>query len=130
MVRTADHDAQPSIRRQTIVNRLDVHHDLTVFRGGRKITVVAQEEHERCLNTCLNDATDRSTVNIDAGLAPGIVAAELQGLRTSKGMPEYADACQVEASRELARRVQLLQSIKYESDVGRPCREYFVDTIG
>src|SRR5437867_4284376 len=77
MVRATDHDAWPSVSRQTIVNRSNVGPDLAAIRVGRYIAVVAQEEHERLVDPCLNDAAHWSTVNIDAGLTPGIVVAEL-----------------------------------------------------
>src|SRR5690348_7132671 len=73
MIRAANHDAQPSIRRQSIVNRLDVGHDLTDLRIGRKIALAAQQEHERLVDARLNDAAVQGTIHIDACLAPGIL---------------------------------------------------------
>src|SRR2546429_9453149 len=64
-----------------------------------------------------------SAVYIDARLAPGVLRAELRGLRPAKGVPKYSDACQVESSCKLAgcrRCVQLLQLIKHERHVRSP----------
>src|SRR5207244_174492 len=72
MVRAADRDAEPCVRRQTIINRLDVGEDLPADRVGRS-AVITQEDHERSLNAFLNDAAERLTVHIDPGLTPGIV---------------------------------------------------------
>src|SRR5260370_1837211 len=84
MVRATNRDSQPSIRRQTIINRLDVCFDLTSDRVGR-ITVVAQEEHEGLMEACLNDAAEWLTVHIDPCFAPGIVVAKLCGGPPPKG---------------------------------------------
>ena len=119
MVRATDRDAQPSIRRQAIINRLDIGSDLAVARVGR-IAVVAQEKHERTRDARPNDATQWSAVDIDTCLAPGIVMAELCGRRPTEGVAEYSHARHVEPSRKRAGRigaVQLLQPIEYERDV-------------
>src|SRR6202165_743804 len=105
MVWATDLNAYPSVRRQTIINRLDVGLDLTDLRVGRKIALATQEEHERLVDACLNDAAVQRTVHIDACLAPGILGAELCGLRPAKGMTEYSHPRHVEPSRELAGRV-------------------------
>src|SRR5262249_6379225 len=102
MVRATDCDAEPSIRRQTIINRLDVGLDLTDFRVGRKIAVVAQEKHERLVDACLNDAAVQRTVHVDACLAPGILSAEVRSCRSAKRVAKYSHARHVEPTRELA----------------------------
>src|SRR5712692_3979284 len=132
MVRATDGDAQPSIRRQTIVNRLDAGQDLTADRIGR-MAVVAQEEHERSMDAFLNDAAERATVHIDPGLAPGIVVAELCGCRPTKGVAKRSHARQIEPARKPAGRVgalQPLQPIKYERDVGGPRSQQPAHTNG
>src|SRR5712692_8360144 len=110
------------MRRQTIVNRLDVGQDLTADRV-RRIAVVAHQEHERLMKACLNDAAEGLTVHIDPCLASGIVVAKLRGCRPTKGVTKYSHARHVEPSRELAGRVraiQPLQPVEYERDVGGP----------
>src|SRR5579864_9586953 len=119
MVRAANYDAQPFIRRQTIVNRLNVGHDLTNLRVGRKIALAAQQEHERLVDACLTDAAVQRTIHIDACLAPGILGAELSRCRAAKRVAKYSHARHVEPARELARRVrgvQSLQPIEYKRD--------------
>src|SRR6266498_1376567 len=111
MVCAGDHDAQPSIRRQSIVNRLDVGHDLTADGIGR-IAVVAQEEHERLMKALPHDAAEWLTVHVDARLAAGIVVAELKGGGPAERVAEDAHPRQVEPSREPA--VQPLQPVEYE----------------
>src|SRR5713226_2004762 len=104
MVRPPDRDAQPSLRRQTIINRLDVGPNLTATRVGR-LAVVAQEEHERLMKAVLYDAAEWLTVHIDPCLAPGIVMAKLCGCRPTKRVTKHSDAHQVEAPLEPAGRV-------------------------
>src|SRR5207249_10457681 len=55
VVRAADRDAQPAVRRQTIINRLDVGLDRTALRVGRA-AVLAQEKHEWPRDAVSNDA--------------------------------------------------------------------------
>src|SRR5437764_13020036 len=100
MIRAADGDEQPLIRRQTIVNGPDVAHDLPPVRL-RFAMVIAQKKHEWPIDSCLNDAAEWSAVDIDACLASRIVVAKLRGLRAAKGVAEDSDARHVESSREL-----------------------------
>src|SRR5256885_6338984 len=132
MVRAADRDAQPAVRRQAIIDRLNVGLDLAVCRVGR-LAVVAQQEHERPTDTLTNDAAQRRTVHIDAGAAPGIVMAELRGGRPSQGMAEHSYARQVESPGEPAGRIRAVQSrqlIECEPDVAGPRGQQAVDTAG
>src|SRR6202165_4028776 len=99
MVWATDLNAYPSVRRQTIINRLDVGLDLTDLRVGRKIALAAQEEHERLADARLNDAAVQRTIHIDACLAPGIQGAELCGLLSAKGMNKYSHPRHGEPSR-------------------------------
>src|SRR5258708_36584772 len=101
MVRATDLDAQPSIPRQTIINRLDVGLDLAGDRVGR-IAVAAQKKHERLMEARLNDAAEWLAVHINPCLATGIVVAKLCGCRPTKGVAKYSHPRQVEPSRELA----------------------------
>src|SRR5438034_11797470 len=64
MVRATNLYERPSIRRQAIVNRMQVGRDLTAFRVGL-MAVVAQQEHERPPDPCLNHAAVGSAVHID-----------------------------------------------------------------
>src|SRR6266566_3358729 len=100
MVCATNLDQQSSVRRQTIINRLDVGLDLAALRVGRAL--VAEEKHKGLVQTCLNDAAKWATVHIDARLAPGILRAELCGLRPTKGVTEYSHPRHVESPRELA----------------------------
>jgi hypothetical protein len=64
---------------------------------------------------------------------PGIVVAELCGLRATEGVAEYPDARHVGPSGEFAgrvRAVQLLQPIERERDVGGPRLQEFAHTRG
>ena len=54
-----------SVRRQTIVNRLDVGHDLAGFGIGLTV-VVAHQEHEGLMKAGLNDAAERLSTSIPA----------------------------------------------------------------
>src|SRR6266851_8755354 len=85
------------------------------------------------MEACLNDAAEWLTIHIDPCFAPGIVVAKLRGGRPAKGVTKYSHSRQIEASRELARRVgpvQPLQLIKYERDVGGPRSHQFAHTTG
>src|SRR4029077_1238567 len=122
MVRPADHDPQPSVRGQTIVNRLHVGQDVMALRVGLP-TVVAQQEQERPIDASLNDAAVRSAVHIYPCLAPGILVAKLCCCRSSKGVAKDSNAGHVQPSSELARSVRTIQSlqpIKDKRDVGNP----------
>ena len=66
--------------------------------------MVAEEKHERLREARLNDAAVGRTVNVDAGLAPSIVVAELRRCRPAKRVTEYADARQVEPPGQRAGR--------------------------
>src|SRR5258708_2494606 len=101
MVRATDLDAQPSIPRQTIINRLDVGLDLAGDRVGR-IAVAAQKKHERLMEARLNDAAEWLAVHIDPCLTPGIIVAKLRSRRAAKGVAKYSHSRHVEPSRELA----------------------------
>src|SRR6266403_1780810 len=87
MVRATNLQQRPSIRRQTIVNRSDVGHDLTALRLGLT-TVVAQKEHKRPVDPRLNNAAVWSAVHIDACFAPGILVADMSVCRSAKRMTE------------------------------------------
>src|SRR6267154_3096714 len=76
MICAADRDLQPPVRWQVIINRLNVGLDLTGLRVGFA-AVVAEDEHEGLMETFLNHAAERLAVQIDSGLTPGIVVAEL-----------------------------------------------------
>src|SRR5712671_3518680 len=89
MICAADRDLQPPVRWQAIVNGLNVGLDLTGLRVGFA-AVVAEDEHERLMETVLNHAAERLAVHIDSGFAPGIVVAELQGGRSTKRMTKYS----------------------------------------
>src|SRR5205085_5702849 len=97
----ADGDLQPTVRWQVIVNRLDVGLDLTGLRAGFT-AMVAEDEHERLMETLQNHAAERLAGHIDPGLTSGIVVAELQGCRPAKGMTKYSDPRHVQARLELA----------------------------
>src|SRR6266699_3302740 len=94
MVCATDLDQQSSVRRKPIINRLDVGLHLTSLRVGR--VVVGEEKHEGLVETCLNDAAKWTTVHVNARLAPGILRAELCGLRPAKGVAEYSHPRHVE----------------------------------
>src|SRR2546421_12841262 len=64
MIRAVDHDAQPSVLRQTLINRLNVGEYLTSLRIRRKVTMVAQEKHEWRVDACLKDTAVQRTVDI------------------------------------------------------------------
>jgi hypothetical protein len=53
---------------------------------------LADEKHEGLLHGLLDDAAERSAVNVDRGLASDIVVAELRGLCTTKGVTDGADS--------------------------------------
>src|SRR5216117_3657703 len=110
MVRATNLYERPSIRRQAIVNRMQVGRDLTAFRVGL-MAVVAQQEHERPRTSNLR--------------------GKQCGCGAAKGVAEDSYAGQVEPSRELAgciRAVQLLQPIKDERNVRSPRRQQPVRT--
>src|SRR5882762_8923010 len=100
MICAADGDLQPSARRQVIINRLNVGLDLTGLRVGFA-AVVAEDEHERLMETSLNDTAERLTIDIDSGLAPRIVMAELQRSRPTKRVAKHSDPRHVQAPLEL-----------------------------
>src|SRR5260370_3994017 len=120
--RAADRGVQPAVRRNMIVDGFDVAYDLNAFRVGRS-AVVAQEEHEWLTEPGLDHAAVRSTVDVDACLAPGILVAELRGHGPTKGVTEHSYASHVEPSTELpgrVRRVQPSQAAEHERDVAGP----------
>src|SRR5438445_5985993 len=87
------------------------------------MAVVAEKEHERPIDPCLNDAPVWSAVNIDACFTPGIFVAKQCRGGPAEGVAEYPHACHVEPSRELAgciRGVQLRQPIKDKCHVRGP----------
>lgn len=61
MVRSLDYDLHPSLRRQAIVNGLNVGPDLPTLRVGFP-AVVAHKKHERPIDPGLNHAPMRSSV--------------------------------------------------------------------
>src|SRR6266480_5953888 len=67
---------QPSARKAA-VNGLDVRKDLPASRIRQFTTMVAEDKHERLIESLLNDAAVGSAINIDPRLAPGIVMAEI-----------------------------------------------------
>src|SRR5205823_14359340 len=100
VVCATDLDHQSSVRRQPIINRLDVGLHLTSLRVGR--VVVGEEKHEGLVETCLNDAAKWTTIHVNPRLAPGLLRAELCGLRSTKGVTEYPHPRHVEPPCELA----------------------------
>src|SRR5438105_3428385 len=102
MVRAADRDTQPSLPRQTVVNRLDVPPDPARLRIG-PMDLVAQYEHERLMQALPNHAAEWLPVHIDACLAPQIVVAKLQRCCPAKGVAKHSHARHVETAREPAR---------------------------
>ena len=91
--------------------------------------VVAQEKHERLSDAFADDTAEWSPVHVDAGLAPRIVMAELQGFGTTERVAEHSDPLHIEPSGEPARRVRRVQSfelIECKAHVGAPCLDQFV----
>ena len=122
MMRTADCKALPSIRRQTIINRLNVGPDLLALRVGLA-AVIAEKKHEWLMDPLRNDVAEGSAVQINACLAPRVVVAKLQSRGATERMPQEADPRQIEPSRKLAglvSGVQPRQLIKNERDVRVP----------
>ena len=67
-----------------------------------------------------NHAAQQQSIQIDRCLAPGIVVAELRGLRPAKGVTENAHATHVQPPGELAGGVcciELLQAINHKPNV-------------
>src|SRR5437763_2347185 len=132
MVRAADRDEEPSIRREAIVNRLDVAFHLAVLRIGR-MDLCAHKKHERLVDTFPNHTAERPTVNVDACLASGIVMAELKRLRATERVAKCSYTRQVQPSGELVigplRSVQLLQAIEDKRHIGGPGAQQFVKAI-
>src|SRR5712672_1714053 len=90
MICAADRDLEPPVRWQVIVNRLDVGLDLMGLCVGFA-AVVAEDEHERLMETFLNHAAERLAVHINPGLTPRIVVFLFQGWRSTERMTEYSD---------------------------------------
>ncbi len=100
-----------------IVDRLDVGLDFIDLGIGRKITLTAEQEHEWLMETSLNNTAEWSPVDVDACLAPGIIMAELRGLRPTEGVTQYSYPRQVKPARKPAghiQGVQLFQVIEHE----------------
>ena len=91
--------AQSPVGRDAIIDRLDVGLDLSARRVGLP-AVVAEEKHERLREPVSKHAAVRSAVDVDAGLAPGILVAELQGHGPTQRVTEYAHARHIDASGE------------------------------
>src|SRR3984893_15016037 len=78
VTRTSDHDHQPAVIGQPIVNRVDVRSGLADRLGLARIrltSVVTQEKHERLGDAIGDNTAEGSPVHIDASLAAGIVVA-------------------------------------------------------
>src|SRR5947208_1005552 len=128
MIRAADGDEQPLIRRQTIVNGSDVAHDLPPLRL-RFAMVIAQKKHEWPIDSCLNDAAEWSAVDIDACLASRIVVAELRSLRAAEGVAKDSHPRHVEAAGEFTvGGIHAVQLIEREGHVGGPRSQEFLRT--
>ena len=83
VIRAAYEYFKPAVARQPIVNGADVRFDWAGLRIGLA-SVVAQQEHEGLVQTDLNDVAQRTAVYINPRFAPGILRAELRGLRSTK----------------------------------------------
>ena len=126
MERAADRDEEPPVGRYAIIDRPDVADDLNARRVGCG-AVVAQEEHERLMESGLDHAAVRSAVDVDACLASRIFVAELRSHRAAEGVSEYSHARHVEPTSEPARRVRRVQpseAIEDERDVAGPRRHH------
>src|SRR5437868_10430849 len=104
MVRSADGDPQAFVGRHAIVDGLNVGHDRAARRIGR-VPIVGKQKHEWVWYAFANYSSQRRTVDIDAGLASGIVVAELRGGGAAEGMTKNSDTGQVETAGEPSRAI-------------------------
>src|SRR5260370_30839325 len=121
VVCATDHNPQPPIGRQPVIDRLDVRHDLTADRI-RSISMVAEQEHQWLTEPLQHNAPVRRAVEIDGRAASGIVVTELGGYRTAQRVTDDTERLQIELAMKPASGgcVQALQSINNELDVGGP----------
>lgn len=84
--------------------------------------MVFQHDHERLMQSNVDDRAEKPTIEIDTRLAPRIVMAEIGGARTPKRMPDNSDVLQVEAPREGTRRIriELHEPVDHESHILAP----------
>ncbi|SPE55223.1 hypothetical protein SBV1_2100002 [Verrucomicrobia bacterium] len=114
-----------------IVDRSNIGHDLAALCV--RCFLVAEEKHEVLTQAGLNDAAKRTTVNIDADLASGILRAELRCLSPTEGMAEDTYSRHVKPAGEFAGgvgSVEPFELIKDESDVGGPSSQQFIEATG
>ena len=65
--------------------------------------MIAQEEHERLPEPCIDDAPMRRAIDVDSCPATETFVAELCRHGSAEGVTEYSHARQVESSTELSR---------------------------
>src|SRR5437868_8552164 len=104
MVRSTDGDPQAFVGRHAIVDGLDVGHDRAA-RGIRRVPIVGEQKHEWVRYAFANHSAQRRTIDIDAGVASGIVVAELGDGRTAEGMTKNSDTAQVKTPGEPSRAI-------------------------
>jgi len=129
VIRPANGYEQPSIWK-ALVDGMDVGRDPLASRIGQLTAVVTQEKQERLLKTLLQDAAVRGTVDVDPGLAPRVIVAELQRLCAAEGMAKHAEPLHIQAASKSAgwvSSVQVFQLRHHEFRIINPHDKESVD---